>query len=72
MEATPSLTRSQVTRGLRTFITASGLWGAWGQTTGIGTAVFTGYALFLGADESFIALFTSMAYLMAMVQLVLH
>jgi len=70
MEATPSLTRSQVTRGLRTFITASGLWGAWGQTAGIGTAVFTGYALFLGADESFIALFTSMAYLMAMVQLV--
>ncbi len=70
MEATPSLTRGQVNRGLRTFITASGLWGAWGQTSGIGTAVFTGYALLLGADDSFIALFTSMAYLLAMVQLV--
>ena len=69
MEETPSLTRGQVTRGLRVFITASGLWGAWGQTSGIGTAVFTGYALLLGADASFIALFTSMAYLLAMTQL---
>ncbi|NKB65473.1 MAG: MFS transporter [Candidatus Latescibacteria bacterium] len=64
------LTRGQVTRGLRAFITASGLWGAWSQAAGLGTAVFTGYALLLGADASFISLITSMAYLLAITQLV--
>ena len=29
MEENSSLTRGQITRGLRAFITASGLWGAW-------------------------------------------
>ncbi|MEE2657014.1 MAG: MFS transporter [Candidatus Latescibacterota bacterium] len=65
----PALTRGDVHRGLRSFITSSGLWGVWGQTVGIGTAVFTGYALHLGADESYIALVTSVAYLLATVQL---
>ena len=55
----PSLTRGEVNRAMRGFITASGLWGIWGQTIGIGTAVFTGYLLHLGADESYIALLTS-------------
>lgn len=64
------LTRGEVNRALRGFITASGLWGVWGQTVGIGTAVFTGYALHLGADASYIALFTSVAYLLAAAQLV--
>jgi|APSaa5957512622_1039677.scaffolds.fasta_scaffold12315_2 MFS family permease len=69
MDRPTTLTRVQVTRGLRAFITASGIWGAWGQAVGIGTAVFTGYALHLGADESFIALFTSIAYFLALGQL---
>lgn len=70
--ATPpsrGLTRGEVSRALGGFITASGLWGVWGQTVGIGTAVFTGFALHLGADEAYIALFTSVAYLLATVQL---
>ncbi len=62
------LTRTQVSRALRTFIGASGIWGIWGQAGGIGTAVFTGFALRLGADGSFIALFTSIAYFLALSQ----
>jgi len=67
-EKTP-LTRGQVTRALRAFIVASGFWGAWGQAVGIGNAVFTGYALYLGADESFISLITAVSYLLALTQL---
>lgn len=65
----PALTRGEVTRGLRAFVTAGGLWGAWGQTIGIGTAAFTGFALHLGADDSFIALMTSVAQLLVLSQL---
>ena len=36
----------------------------------LGTAVFTGFALSLGADESFIALCMSIAYLMAVTQVI--
>lgn len=61
--------RGEAARAQRGFITASGLWGVWGQSVGIGTAVFTGYALHLGADASYVALFTSVAYLLATVQL---
>ena len=63
------LTRSESSRALRGFIAASGLWGVWGQSVGIGTAVFTGYALHLGADAAYIAMFTSVAYLLATAQL---
>lgn len=56
-------------RALRSFIVASGLWGAWGQACGLGTAAFTGFALYLGADGAFIALFTSAAYFLALTQL---
>ena len=66
----PALTRLQTARSLRAFITASGLWGAWGQATGIGTSVFTGYALLLGGDESFIALCTAVAYLLGATQII--
>ncbi|MSR81838.1 MAG: MFS transporter [Candidatus Latescibacteria bacterium] len=65
----PLLTRGEVPRALRAFITASGFWGAWGQAVGIGNAVFTGYALYLGADESFISLITAVSYLLALTQL---
>ena len=63
------LGRGQATRGMRSFIAASGIWGAWHQFVGIGSTVFTGYALFLGADESFIAVMVALAYLLAPVQL---
>ncbi|MFH1568998.1 MAG: MFS transporter [Gemmatimonadota bacterium] len=64
-----SLTRGDTNRALSSFITASGLWGVWGQCVGIGTAVFTGFVLHVGGDESYIALFTSIAYLLAAAQL---
>ncbi len=64
------LTRGEANRAMRGFISASGVWCMWGQTVGIGTAVFVGYALHLGADASYIALFTSMAYFLAVCQLV--
>ena len=64
------LTRGEANRAMRGFISASGVWGMWGQTVGIGTAVFVGYALHLGADASYIALFTSVAYFLAVCQLV--
>ena len=70
MEENTGLTRGEVNRSLRGFIVASGFWGAWGQTVGIGTAIFTGYALLLGADEAYIALLTAVAYLLAVGQLV--
>ena len=69
MENAPSLSRGQVHRALRSFVVASGLWGAWGQACGLGTAAFTGFALYLGADGAFIALFTSAAYFFALTQL---
>ena len=65
----PSLSRGQTHRALNSFVAASGLWGAWGQACGLGTAAFTGFALHLGADDSFIALFTSAAYFLALTQL---
>ncbi|MBI4552003.1 MAG: MFS transporter [Candidatus Latescibacteria bacterium] len=64
------LSRGDINRALRAFTLASGLWGAWGQMVGIGTAVFTGYALSTGADASDIAFFTSVAYLLAPIQLI--
>ena len=69
MENTPTLSRGQVPRALNSFVVASGSWGAWGQASGLGTAAFTGFALHLGADDSFIAFFTSAAYFLAMTQL---
>ena len=64
-----TLSRRDVSVSLRTFVAASGMWGAWNQCLGIGTAAFTGYALFLGADEAFIPLFTTVGYLLAGAQL---
>lgn len=64
-----TLSRREVNDSLRAFVTASGMWGVWNQCLGIGTAAFTGYALFLGADEAFIPLFTTVGYLLAGAQL---
>ena len=65
----PPLSRREVNDSLRAFVAASGMWGVWNQCLGIGTAAFTGYALFLGADEAFIPLFTTVGYLLAGAQL---
>lgn len=56
-----SLSHSETARALRAFIFSSGMWGAWGQVIGIGTAVFTGYVLFLGATDAQVAYFVSIA-----------
>ena len=64
-----SLSRGEINRALRSFITASGMWGVWGQCVGIGTAVFTGFVLHLGGDGAYVALLTSVAYLLAVAQL---
>ena len=68
--STSGLTRGEGNRGMRSFVTANGIWGVWGQCVGVGTAVFTGYALMLGADDSFIALLSSCALLLGTVQLI--
>lgn len=62
------LSRRESNKTLRSFIVASGLWGAWGNTVGMGTAVFTGYALSIGADAADIAFFNAVAYLAAPTQ----
>ena len=69
MKNTSTLSRGQIHRALNSFVVASGAWGAWGQSCSLGTAAFTGFALHLGADDSFIALFTSAAYFLALTQL---
>ena len=56
-----SLSHSETARALRAFIFCSGMWGAWGQIIGIGTAVFTGYVLYLGATDAQVAYFVSIA-----------
>jgi predicted MFS family arabinose efflux permease len=63
-----SLSRGEINKTLRAFTIASGLWGAWGQMVGMGTAVFTGYVLSVGADAADIAFFTSIAYFVAPTQ----
>jgi MFS family permease len=70
MKSANMLGRGQATQGMRSFIAAGGIWGAWHQFVGIGSTVFTGYALFLGADESFIAVMVALTYLLAPIQLV--
>ncbi len=67
--APPPLSHSETTRALRGFTYTSGLWGAWVRMVGIGTAVFTGYALWLCATESEIAYFVSIAHLTSVAQL---
>lgn len=63
------LTRGETNRTLRAFTISSGLFGAWGQTVGMGTAVFTGYILSLGGSASDIAFYTAIASIVAPVQI---
>ena len=64
-----NLSRGQSNRAMRSFVVASGLWGAWGQAVGFGTTAFTGFILHVGGNESLVALFTSLAYLLTLTQL---
>ncbi|MEE3234029.1 MAG: MFS transporter [Candidatus Latescibacterota bacterium] len=68
-DSPPNLSRGQSNRAMHSFVVASGLWGAWGQAVGFGTTAFTGFILHVGGDESLVALFTSLAYLLTLTQL---
>jgi len=68
-KSSQNLSRGQSNRAMRSFVFASGLWGAWGQAVGFGTTAFTGFILYVGGDESLVALFTSLAYLLTLTQL---
>ena len=61
--------RGEVTCSLRAFTIHQGLWGAWSQMAGLSTTVMTGYALWLGADASSVALLSSIVSVMALGQL---
>ena len=63
------LSRGEVNNALRMFTIAGGMWGAWGQMLGIGSVVFTGFVLTIGGEASDIAFFTSIAYIVAPVQM---
>lgn len=65
-----SLSHSETARALRAFILSSGMWGAWGQVIGIGTAVFTGFVLYLGATDAQVAYFVSIASLASIGQII--
>jgi MFS family permease len=65
-----TLSHSETSRALRAFIYSSGMWGAWGQVVGIGTAVFTGYLLWLGATDAEVAYFVSIASFVSLWQVV--
>ena len=56
-----TLSHNATARALRTFILSGGFWGAWGKVFGIGTAVFTGYVIWLGATDAQVAYFVSIA-----------
>jgi MFS family permease len=64
------LSRQKTASALRAFIYTGGMWGAWGQMVGIGTAAFTGFALWMGATDAQIAYFVSIAFLTGLIQMV--
>ena len=64
------LSRRKTAHALRAFTTTSGMWGAWGQMVGIGTAAFTGFALWLGATETEIAYLVSISFITGLAQVV--
>lgn len=70
MNETQSLSYNATARALRTFIFSGGLWGAWGQVVGIGTAVFTGYVIWLGATDAQVAYFVSIGSFASLGQVV--
>ena len=62
--------RGEVNKSLRSFIIISGIGGAWGNMIGMGTAVFAGFVLSLGADASDIAFYSAIASILAPVQII--
>lgn len=61
------LSPSKTATGLRRFIYAAALWGAWGQA--VGGAIFTGYALWLGATDADFGILTSLTSFASFVQI---
>lgn len=62
------LTRAQTHRGLRWMLMTAALWGAYTPIAQVTGAIFTGFALWLGATESKIAVLSAMFYLAGIVQ----
>jgi HEAT repeat protein/Na+/melibiose symporter-like transporter len=65
---TEGLSPSQTVRGLRAFMGTGILFGLWARCSGLGTAVLTGYILWLGGSRSDVAWLTSCAYLFSLIQ----
>ena len=61
--------RKQTVSGLRWMLGTAGCWGAYLPIVQITGPIFTGYALWLGASESRIALLSAFVYLAGMAQL---
>jgi MFS family permease len=65
-----SLSPSQTARALRVFLLNSVLWAAWGTSCGLGTSVFTGYLLWLGASDADNAYLMSISFFASIAQIV--
>jgi MFS family permease len=63
------LSFSATARGLRALILSHGAWGAWAQMVSLQTAVFTGFALSVGASEVSIAYFISIGSFSSLAQI---
>ena len=64
-----ALSYSETARGLRSLLYTSGALGAFAQMVGLQMAVFTGFALSLGASDSSIAHFVAIASLTSLAQI---
>ncbi len=65
---TEGLSPSQTVRGLRAFMGTGIFLGLWARCSGIGTAVLTGYILWLGGTRTDVAWLISCAYLFSLIQ----
>ena len=63
------LSRLEMNRGMRAFLTFGVMGAAWGQIVSINTAIFTGFALWLGVSDVTIGLLASFATGASLVQL---
>ncbi|MBI2190507.1 MAG: MFS transporter [Planctomycetes bacterium] len=59
---------AQTVKGLRAMMMTGWLWGIWSSASGIGTAIFTGYVLWLGATQPDVFYLTCLAYLVCLFQ----
>ena len=69
MNTAQNLSFSATARGLRALIYTHSAWGAWAQMVSLQTAIFTGFALSLGATEASIAYFISIGSFSSLAQI---